>query len=808
MSTIKKNPAVDLPVVRTLVNIGRNWREERAKPCYRLMGVALAHPELLPYPIDMFPLLDLPFGTLDASGVLYNAPRGARPAAYQPTSIAQYALAHWDAYLMNGEDQHQQAFMIQARWLLAHENRLANGIGCWPIPFANPGYDISGPWLSALTQGNVISVFTRAYQLTQENAFLEAARRAVRSFELDILDGGISAPIGNDGVFFEEVAAYPAAHILNGYLLALFGLYDYVHFTKDSAIEALIQRSVTTLHTLIDGFDASYWSYYDLVHRRPAIWFYHSLHVILLEALAEYSGCEHCARLATRWGGYLRSPWCRLRYFLHSRSIAYIQTPLATQLRRLLTPKPVDQPKPASHPKQVDPPKQVDLSKPPADLSATGQSLNPTKPAAPLSKQVCIPITAFPVPGGMRSVLAGVSQVMQNQWQMSYLAHARGKDAQGYEIETFGGIRATPWQFPNVWLYSLSGFLKLFKLLREHHRYDIILPQDGVFSGAFAALLGKWAGIRVICMDHGNMTWLSNPELRKERMIGIEGFPWPRRLLARLRYAFYWPTLRLLASIAIRYSDIFLVAGDEVEEIYRKQFAARPDRIIRYAYQVDTTRFTPPDSATRAKLRAAQGLPEESIVITMINRLAPGKGLEFAIEGIALALAALPAEIRARVRLLIAGDGPLQAQVEADIRQRELESSCVLWGSATPSDVVTLLALSDIFLYSGTRGTNYSMAVLEAMAASCAVVASVSPLSNARLLADGRGIAIPTADAPAIGEALAELCSDLPTCQRMGQLAREYVATYHSARELRRKLLRASFFVPEVEVERDAIHKV
>jgi glycosyltransferase involved in cell wall biosynthesis len=88
------------------------------------------------------------------------------------------------------------------------------------------------------------------------------------------------------------------------------------------------------------------------------------------------------------------------------------------------------------------------------------------------------------------------------------------------------------------------------------------------------------------------------------------------------------------------------------------------------------------------------------------------------------------------------------------------------------------------------------MAVLEAMAAGCAIVASTSPQSNAKLLANGRGIAITPGDAQAIGTALIRLCNDLEICQHMGQLARAYIATYHSAEMLKRTLSRISFFVP------------
>jgi glycosyltransferase involved in cell wall biosynthesis len=93
------------------------------------------------------------------------------------------------------------------------------------------------------------------------------------------------------------------------------------------------------------------------------------------------------------------------------------------------------------------------------------------------------------------------------------------------------------------------------------------------------------------------------------------------------------------------------------------------------------------------------------------------------------------------------------------------------------------------------------MAVLEAMASGCAVVASTAPQSNARLLAEGRGFAIAPGDAAAIGIALTRLCSDPALCRQMGQLAREYVARNHSALMLKRNLLRASFFAPSIVID-------
>lgn len=312
-----------LPIIGFIFSEMRLWRAEQTKPCYRLAPISYGDSNLPPYPLDMEPLLALPHGILDEAGVPYNVATKRNPASYQPTTIAEYGLANWNAYLATRNEKYKHAFITQARWLVAHETHLTNDAGGWHISCALPSYFAYGSWLSAMTQGNAISVLVRAYRLTKEDVFLQVARRAVRTFEWDIRDGGVSTFIDDDGVFFEEVAVYPAAHILNGHLFALFGLYDYVALTDDMQIAALIRRSLNTLQRLIDRFDMGYWSRYDLLHGHPGTRFYHSLHVIMLEALARYSGCEYYATLAVGWAGYQQIRSFRVRSFIVSRIAGY-----------------------------------------------------------------------------------------------------------------------------------------------------------------------------------------------------------------------------------------------------------------------------------------------------------------------------------------------------------------------------------------------------------------------------------------------------------------------------------------------------
>lgn len=420
------------------------------------------------------------------------------------------------------------------------------------------------------------------------------------------------------------------------------------------------------------------------------------------------------------------------------------------------------------------------------------QASEPTPDGAarthPLS--VCVPITAFPVAGGMRSVLSEVARVMENEWRMEYLTRHPGPDVGTCAIHAFGRGHATPWQFPNVWLYVWAGWRALQARLRRGAGYQVILPQDGVYTGAFAVLAAKLAGIPVIVMDHGTVTLPFSPRFRAERLHGFANRAWLTRTLARARLAAYVWSLRRLVGLTARAADHVLIAGEEVETVYHRLGVARA-RITRYPYIVDAERFKPYDAQDRAALRAEYGWGADTLLVTLISRLAPEKGIEIALEGLALAIATLPPAQRGHVRLLIAGDGPLRKEVESSLDHWGLSDRTVMWGEATPDQVISLLGMSDIFLYTGVRGTNYSMAVLEAMAAGCAVVASVEPQSNGILLADGRGLAVPGGDTVAVGAALARLLADAGLRHEMGRQARTYVKLHHSDVALRQALRQA-----------------
>lgn len=156
---------------------------------------------------------------------------------------------------------------------------------------------------------------------------------------------------------------------------------------------------------------------------------------------------------------------------------------------------------------------------------------------------------------------------------------------------------------------------------------------------------------------------------------------------------------------------------------------------------------------------------------------------------------------------MFVGDGPLRGQLEEDIRSRGLCQVCLLCGQASPEEVITLLGISDIFLFTSWRAAGYPLAILEAMASGCAVIASPVPLANEYMLAEGRGIIVPVGDAEQTGKALIRLVSNQELCRQMGELARNYVALQHSASMFRRSLMRVTYWSSLCEFLHGAMEK-
>jgi len=222
-------------------------------------------------------------GPTDEEGIPINFTEGG-DAVYFTTTVVQKALGHWDKWLLSRDAKEKEAFLTICNWLVKNQDK-QGGWSLWP----QVGLSLPSPY-SAMTQGESISALVRAWHLTGDEIYLSAARRALRLMFVPVEKGGVVRRLPN-GVLFEEVPSWHLNGILNGWIFALFGLYDFLLAEEDLDVRRLLEESLRTLIAYLPRYNAGYWSLYDL-QGNLASPFYHRLHIAQLKAL-ELAFPEH-----------------------------------------------------------------------------------------------------------------------------------------------------------------------------------------------------------------------------------------------------------------------------------------------------------------------------------------------------------------------------------------------------------------------------------------------------------------------------------------------------------------------------------
>jgi heparosan-N-sulfate-glucuronate 5-epimerase len=256
-------------------------------------------------------------GHYDSSGVPQLDYHGHIGLRYNPIAIAQYGLGNYNLYRGNADPDPRRKFFIAADWLCSHLEQNPQGLAVWNHHFDWEYREpLRAPWYSALAQGQGISVLVRAHSESQDARYLEAARRALACFEVPINDGGVAFTDESGDLWFEEYIVSPPTHILNGFIWAAWGVYDYFLATQDASANELFSSAVRTLLHNLDRYDLGFWSLYEQSGTRlpmVASAFYHRLHIVQLRVMHRLTGEAAFARVADRWESYTHSRSNRTR---------------------------------------------------------------------------------------------------------------------------------------------------------------------------------------------------------------------------------------------------------------------------------------------------------------------------------------------------------------------------------------------------------------------------------------------------------------------------------------------------------------
>ena len=282
---------------------------------------------------------------------------------------------------------------------------------------------------------------------------------------------------------------------------------------------------------------------------------------------------------------------------------------------------------------------------------------------------------------------------------------------------------------------------KLVRLLRELKPAVVHTRNLGALE---MMLPSTWAGVPV--RVHGEHGW-------------DVGDPDGRSLKCRLVRRVYRPFVHRYVALS-RQIQRYLIAGVGVP----------PERIEQIYNGVDTRRFQPP-SQGRAPIPGAPFSDPSLWLVGTVGRLQTIKDPLLLGRAFVRALELRP-EAASRLRLVVAGDGPLRAALQQ--RLAEGGHASLTWVPGERHDVPDVMRGLDAFVLP-SRAEGISNTILEAMATGLPIVAT-DVGGNGELLDDGvTGRLVPADDADALARALLDDLVDPTRARQRGAAAREVV---------------------------------
>jgi len=275
---------------------------------------------------------------------------------------------------------------------------------------------------------------------------------------------------------------------------------------------------------------------------------------------------------------------------------------------------------------------------------------------------------------------------------------------------------------------------RLRRLLRRG-RYDVV--HSSLYQANLATrLVARLAGAPVnISSVHSPYTWMRRPHFLADR--------WTSHL-----------------------ADYVVTVSEAVRQFSIQREHLSPAKVVTLRNGIDLRRFDAitDREATRRDTRAALGYAPSDLVICVAARLYELKGHTYLFQALEHLLPRYP-----HLRLFLAGDGPHRPALEAECQARGLTARVQFLGAR--KDIPELLAACDIFvlpsLYEGL-----SLAVLEAMAMRCPVVATAVGGAGETIEDGVQGLLVPPADVAALERALERLLKDAALRQSLGEAGR------------------------------------
>ena len=331
-----------------------------------------------------------------------------------------------------------------------------------------------------------------------------------------------------------------------------------------------------------------------------------------------------------------------------------------------------------------------------------------------------------PVRGGMETIVRDLAEGTAKDWDVTVMA---AHDRRGTAEERRGGVRVV--RVSSLGASHSVPICPLFPFHLWRSRSDcVVLHEPNPVAGS--ALFLRTPSPRLVIWHHSDL-------LRPS---------WAPQTYGRLQAALY------------RRADCVIVSSPNLADASVLVQQAR--RVAIVPFGIPLARYRQDDARTRAAVAAIhQAIPGPRLLF--VGRLVYYKGVHVLIDAMAAC----------RGTLMIAGEGPLEADLRQQVAARGLTDRVVFLGHVADEDLPHYYRAADLFVLPSIAKTEaFGVVQLEAMAAGRAVVSTNLPTGVPWVNQDGvSGLVVPPGDADALATALTRLLDDDPLRERLSRNA-------------------------------------
>ena len=331
-----------------------------------------------------------------------------------------------------------------------------------------------------------------------------------------------------------------------------------------------------------------------------------------------------------------------------------------------------------------------------------------------------------PVRGGMETIVRDLAEGTAEDWDVTVMA---AHDRRGTVEERRGGVRVV--RVSSLGAIHSVPICPLFPFHLWRSRSDcVVLHEPNPVAGS--ALFLRTPSPRLVIWHHSDLLrpW------------------WAPQTYGRLQAALY------------RRADCVIVSSPNLADASVLVQQAR--RVAIVPFGIPLARYRQDDARTRAAVAAIHlAIPGPRLLF--VGRLVYYKGVHVLIDAMAAC----------RGTLMIAGEGPLEADLRQQVAARGLTDRVVFLGHVSDEDLPHYYRAADLFVLPSIAKTEaFGVVQLEAMAAGRAVVSTNLPTGVPWVNQDGvSGLVVPPGDADALATALTRLLDDDPLRERLSRNA-------------------------------------